>query len=55
MGYKLLSNEVNNLFEELKREYMIYAPKRFLKQGRYSDTDIIKYGEVNSFEEIIYK
>ncbi len=33
MGYKLLSNEVNNLFEELKREYMIYAPKRFLKQG----------------------
>ena len=55
MGYKLLSNEVNNLFEELKREYMIYAPKRFLKQGRYSDTDIIKYGEVNSFQEIVYK
>ena len=55
MGYKLLSNEVNNLFEELKREYMIYAPKRFLKQGRYSDTDIIKYGEVNSFQEIVQR
>lgn len=55
MGYKLLSNEMNNLFEELKKEYRIYAPKRFIKQGRYSDTDIIKYDEVNSFEEIIYK
>ncbi|MEN8077738.1 anaerobic sulfite reductase subunit AsrA [Clostridioides difficile] len=55
MGYKLLSKEINNLFEELKKEYKIYAPKRFTKQGRYSDTDIIRYDEVNSFEEIIYK
>ena len=37
MGYKLLSNEINSLFEELKKEYKIYAPKRFSKQGRYSD------------------
>ena len=41
MGYKLLSNEINSLFEKLKEEYKIYAPKRFVKQGRYSDTDII--------------
>ena len=54
MGYKLLSNEINNLFEELKKEYKIYAPKRFSKQGRYSDTDIIKYDEISSFEEIVY-
>ena len=54
MGYKLLSNEIDSLFEKLKEEYKIYAPKRFVKQGRYSDTDIIKYDEVTSFEEIVY-
>ncbi|MGG7097261.1 anaerobic sulfite reductase subunit AsrA [Clostridium sardiniense] len=55
MGYKLEFQEVNDLFEELKKEYKIYAPKRFEKQGRYSDTDIIRYAEVNSVEEIVYK
>ncbi len=55
MGYKLEFQKVNDLFEELKKEYKIYAPKRFEKQGRYSDTDIIRYAEVNSVEEIIYK
>lgn len=55
MGYKLEFQKVNDLFEELKKEYKIYAPKRFEKQGRYSDTDIIRYAEVNSVEEIVYK
>lgn len=55
MGYKLEFQKVNDLFEELKKEYKIYAPKRFEKQGRYSDTDIICYAEVNSVEEIVYK
>lgn len=52
MGYNLSLQEVNALFEELKKEYKIYAPKRFEKQGRYSDTDIIKYSEVSNVEEI---
>ena len=47
MGYKLNLKEVNELFNELKKEYIIYAPKRFEKQGRYSDTDIIKYDVIN--------
>lgn len=54
MGYKLNFETVNSLFNELKKEYKIYAPKRFAKAGRYSDTDIIRYVEVNSVEEIVY-
>lgn len=55
MGYTLSFQEVNTLFEDLKKEYKIYAPKRFKKQGRYSDTDIIKYDEVSTVEEIEFK
>lgn len=55
MGYNLSLKEVNTLFEELKKEYKIYAPKRFRKQGRYSDTDIIRYDEVSTVEEIEFK
>ncbi|GAA0086365.1 anaerobic sulfite reductase subunit AsrA [Clostridium sp. CTA-7] len=55
MGYNLSLKEVNTLFEELKKEYKIYAPKRFKKQGRYSDTDIIRYDEVYTVEEIEFK
>ena len=55
MGYNLSFQEVNTLFEDLKIEYKIYAPKRFKKQGRYSDTDIIKYDEVSTVEEIEFK
>ena len=55
MGYNLSFQEVNALFEDLKKEYKIYAPKRFKKHGRYSDTDIIKYDEVSTVEEIEFK
>ena len=55
MGFDLSFQEVNTLFEDLKKEYKIYAPKRFEKQGRYSDTDIIRYAEVSTVEEIEFK
>lgn len=41
--------------EALRKDYRVYAPKRFPKQGRYSDTDIIRYDEVKNFEEIVWK
>ncbi|MGL5478256.1 MAG: anaerobic sulfite reductase subunit AsrA [Clostridium sp.] len=55
MGYKLNIEEFNNFLEELGKEYKIYAPKRFEKEGRYSDTDLIKYAEVKEFNDIVYK
>lgn len=54
MGYKLTLSDVDNLINVLKQDYKVYAPKRFSKQGRYSDTDIIRYDEVNSVDEIVY-
>lgn len=55
MGFNLTFKEVNSLLGELKKEYKIYAPKRFEKEGRYSDTDIIRYDEIDLIEEIVYK
>ncbi len=55
MGYKLNFETVNELFRELRKEYKIYAPKRFPKAGRYSDQDIIRYVEVKNVEEIEWK
>ena len=43
MGYKVSFEEVNKIFDQLQSEYEIWAPKRFVGKGRYSDTDIIKY------------
>ena len=55
MGYKLTFTEVNELFNKLSKDYKIYAPKRFEKEGRYSDTDIIRYAQVNCVEDIVFE
>lgn len=52
MSYKVSFGEANKIFQELKDEYDIYAPKRYGSMGRYSDTDIVRYDKVNSAEEI---
>lgn len=52
MGYKLSSSIANNLFREIFFKYEVYAPKKFIKQGRYSDTDIIRYTKIQNIDEI---
>lgn len=54
MGYIMSPETANALFSELKKQYRIYAPKRFPGTGRFSDTDIIKYDEVSSLDEIVF-
>lgn len=54
MGYILDSNDMNQVLETLKKEYLIYAPKVFCGGGRLSDTDCVRYAEINSVEEIIF-
>ena len=53
MGFSLNFEKANALLTELKKEYKVYAPKRFEKQGRYSDTDIIRYDEIDRVEDIV--
>lgn len=54
MGCKVDYKKVNKILTELSKEYDIYAPKRFLKAGRYSDTDIIRYDIIEKAEDIVF-
>lgn len=54
MSYMLNKSQAEDLLASLKRNFKIYAPKRFPKQGRYSDTDIIRYDEIEHFDEIVF-
>ena len=55
MGYVLNTQEANQILRALGQEYDIYAPKRFPKQGRFSDTDVIRYDRINGIEEIVWQ
>lgn len=54
MGYQIHIEKFNDALKALASEYNIYAPKRFIGGGTYSDTDRIRYGEVKSVEEIVF-
>ncbi len=54
MGYKVNIVQMNYIIKELSKEYDIYAPKRFIKQGRYSDTDIIRYDIIERAEDVVF-
>lgn len=54
MATKITKENFFTLFENLKKSYLVYAPKRFLKQGRFCDTDIIKYDVIESADEIVF-
>ena len=52
MGYSISKENFNEFLAEFSKQYKIYAPKRYEKRGRFSDTDMIRYGEIKSIEEI---
>ena len=54
MGYKTISESLNSILKKLSEKYSIYAPKVFEGDGTFSDTDVIRYGEVSTIEEIVF-
>ncbi|ONI41267.1 anaerobic sulfite reductase subunit A [Candidatus Epulonipiscium fishelsonii] len=54
MGFILDKISADKFLSGLKDEYYIFAPKRFELGGIYSDTDAIRYSEINSFDEIVF-
>ncbi|MGL4254575.1 MAG: anaerobic sulfite reductase subunit AsrA [Fusobacteriaceae bacterium] len=54
MGYNISKEKFDQMIKELSKTHKILAPKRFPKQGRYSDTDIIRYERVYSLDEIVF-
>ena len=54
MGYKLNKRDINDIFEDLSKEYVIYAPKLFEGGGTYSDTNRVRYGEIKTIDDIVF-
>lgn len=54
MGYQLTKADAELMFGQWTRQFDVYAPKRMEGEGCFSDTDIIRYGKVNSLEEIVW-
>ncbi|KGM97787.1 anaerobic sulfite reductase subunit AsrA [Clostridium botulinum] len=52
MGIKLSRESFHECINKLKLNYKIYAPVNIKGKGRFSDTDIVRYSEVNSINEI---
>ena len=53
-SYSVRAERWANIMPRLKEKYRIYAPKRFPKRGP-KGSDLIRYGEINDFSEIVYK
>lgn len=54
MGYRLSLNEANHILASLFEKYTFYGPKLFKGSGCFSDTDTIRYGEIERIEEIVF-
>ncbi len=54
MGKFFKKEETEKLFRELKKSYDLYAPKLFKGEGCYSDTDVVRYGLIDKWEEIVW-
>ena len=54
MKISLTKEDFNIALEKLKKEYRIFAPKLLPFKGTFSDTPVIRYEEINSFEEICF-
>ena len=55
MGYRTSTAHLDSILRELSKEYSIYAPKTFIGEGTYSDTDRVRYGIVESLGEINFE
>lgn len=55
MGYRIPKNTADQIFHRLARDYEIFAPKLFAGEGCFSDTDVIRYGKVQSLDEIYWE
>ncbi|MFW6265980.1 MAG: anaerobic sulfite reductase subunit AsrA [Halanaerobiales bacterium] len=54
MSFKLGYEKMDQILAELKNDFKVFAPVRLEGQGRYSDTDVIRYEEIDSMSEIVY-
>ncbi|MCB5712721.1 anaerobic sulfite reductase subunit A [Lactonifactor sp. BIOML-A3] len=54
MGTLLQRETADAFLERLRETYRVYAPKVFPMEGCFSDTDSIRYGEIQGWDEIVW-
>lgn len=54
MGYQLSRPDADRLFQAWTRQYDVFAPVRMEGEGCFSDTDILRYGQVTSLDQILW-
>ena len=52
MGYRFSGERFNQVLAELAADYRLFAPRRYMGEGAFSDTDSIRYGEIARLEEM---
>lgn len=55
MSYRVSFQRTDELLKGLKGNTAVYAPIRFAKRGRYADTDLIRYGRIDSIRDVVYR
>lgn len=54
MGYQLPRSAADSLFGQWAKKYDIFAPRLYEGEGCFSDTDVIRYGKVDSLNDIVW-
>ena len=54
MGRLLNEKAADALMERLQEQYDVFAPRLFPGTGCYSDTDVVRYGQISSLSEIVW-
>ncbi len=52
MGYQLSRVQADEIFRRLKEQYAVWAPMLMQGEGCFSDTDIIRYGQPETLDDI---
>lgn len=55
MGFQMTWENAQTIFDKLAETYQIYAPKRHVNAGRYSEVDTIQYDRVSRMDEIVWQ
>ncbi|WP_407314007.1 anaerobic sulfite reductase subunit AsrA [Desulfosporosinus sp. SB140] len=55
MGYRYTSAAFNQLLERLREQCRVYAPTLLKGKGKFSETDLVGYGEIFHIEDIVFK
>ncbi|MBC7961098.1 MAG: anaerobic sulfite reductase subunit AsrA [Vallitaleaceae bacterium] len=53
MGYQLNPADFDKYLTQLSETYRVYAPVRQKGKGAFSDTDLIGYGEIKAFSDMV--